>query len=178
MAGLCFGAEAGFPNGGEWLPVAAIGGFERGEIPGPAGFRFGGEFHPGEIQAAQQFGQEKADGASIEIAERMDAEETAFREGKKFEGEIDVATRGVGPAGLKIEHVVPHQHGHLMRGGWSERADGDFNGAPFASPLGGEVATESGVEFGQEAFIERTRGEGLGQKIGFQTGDALGEKGS
>lgn len=173
-----FGAEAGFPNGGEWVPVPSIGGFERVEIPGPAGLRFRGQFHPREIQAAKEFGQENADGASIEIAERMDAEETAFREGQKFEGAINVATRGVRPAGLKIEHVIPHEQGDLMRGRWSERADGDFNGAPFASPLGGEVATEAGVEFGQEAFIQRTGGEGLGQQIGFQTGNALGEKGS
>lgn len=172
-----FGAEAGFPNGGEWLPVPSIGGFERVEIPGPAGLRFRGQFHPREIQAAKEFGQENADGAPIEIAERMDAEETAFREGQEFEGAINVTTGRIRPAGLKIEHVVPHEHGHLMRGGWSERADGDFDGAPFASPFGGEVATEAGVEFGQEAFIERTRSEGLGEEIGFEAGDALGEKG-
>jgi len=70
------------------------------------------------------------------------------------------------------------EHGHLMWGRWSEGADGDFDCAPFASPLGGEVATEAGVEFSQEAFIERTRGEGMGQQRGFQTGDALGQKGS
>ena len=76
----------------------------------------------------------------------VDFSRVSMRAGRQFEGEFNVTTRRVRPAGLKIEHVVPHEHGHLVRGGWSERADGDFHGAPFTSPLGGEVAAEAGVE--------------------------------
>jgi hypothetical protein len=47
-----------------------------------------GEFHAGQIEAAEKFEQEDADGASVEIAEGMDREKAAFGEGEPFEQQV------------------------------------------------------------------------------------------
>jgi len=80
--------------------------FEGGEIRRATGIGLRGEFDAGEIETAEQFGEEDADGSLVEVSKRVDAEEAAFSEGEEFEGEVDVGGGSAFPAGLKIEHVV------------------------------------------------------------------------
>ena len=58
--------EAALPDVQERLEVATVGSFQRGEGFGAAGFGLRGEFHAGQIEAAEKFGQEDANGAAIE----------------------------------------------------------------------------------------------------------------
>ena len=56
----------------------------------PLVWEFGlrGEFHAGQIEAAEKFEQEDADGASVEIAEWMNREKAAFGECEQFEQRV------------------------------------------------------------------------------------------
>ena len=67
------GGETILPDLNERLPVGAVGGFEGLKVGLPVGFRFRGEDDTGQIQPAQQFQEEQADGASVEILKRVDA---------------------------------------------------------------------------------------------------------
>lgn len=137
--------------------------FEGGEIRRATGIGLGGEFDARKIKAAEQFGEEDANGSPVEVTKRLNAQEASFGEGEKLEGEVDVGGRSAFPAGLKIERVVAQEHGQLMRGGRSQRADGYFHGSPFSGAFGREIAAEAGVECREETFIERSRCEFLGQ---------------
>ena len=80
--------EAVAPDVRERLEVATVGGFQRGEVGGATSFGLRGEFHAGQIEAAEKFEQEDADGASVEIAEGMDREKAAFGECEQFEQQV------------------------------------------------------------------------------------------
>ena len=78
---------------------------------GAAFFGFRGEFHSGEIEAAQEFGEEYADGAPVEIPKGVDAEKAAFGKGEELQREVNVVGGCALPARLKVERVVAHEHG-------------------------------------------------------------------
>jgi len=155
--------EAVAPEVQQWAEVATVRSFESGEILCAAGVSFRGEFDARKIKAAEQFGEEDADGSPVEVSKRVKAEEASFGKGEELEGEVNVIGGSAFPAGLKIEHVVAQEHGQLMRGGRSQRADSHFHGAPVPGPLGREIAADAGVEFREETFIERSRCEFFGQ---------------
>ena len=133
------------------------------------------EEEPVQLDEAGGDDEEDADGAAVEIAEGMDAQEAAFGEGEEFEGEREIVSRGVLPTGLEIEAIVAHERGQLMRRGRSERADHDFDRPPFPRPIGSQIATDTGAEFCQQTLVEDAGGEFFGQQGRFQAGDALGE---
>ena len=56
------------PDVHERLEVATVGGFQRGEVGGAAGVVVGFEKDAGEVEPAEQFAEEEADGAAVEVA--------------------------------------------------------------------------------------------------------------
>ena len=152
--GLSLGAEAGFPNLDEGLPVHPVGGFECGEVAGAGIILLRGKIHEGKVQAAEQLGEEHANGAAIEITKRMDGEETALGKGQELQGEIHVVPTGRRPSGLKVEAAIPHQHGKGMRRGRRERADGDLHIPPFSGPVRCQVATEALVKLEDQILVQ------------------------
>lgn len=61
--------EAVAPEVRERLEVATVGGFQRGEVGGATGVGVGFENDAGEVEPAEQFAEEEADGAAV-VAER------------------------------------------------------------------------------------------------------------
>lgn len=164
------------PDGGERLPVAAVGGFEGGKVFGASGIGLRGELDAGEVEAAQDLDEEDADGATIEIAERVNGEETAFREGEQFEQELASIFRRAGPTGLQVARVIAHQDGDLVRRGWFEPAYGYCGVAPTAGPFRHEVACDAAVQVEDEGFVERGVGESAFQKVCLEGGDPVWEQ--
>lgn len=160
------------------MPIAAVGGFECGEIMGARLFFFGGKIDEREIEAAEQLGEKDADGASVEIPEWVNAEEAPLGKGEEFQGEVNVLARCSVPSSLNIQHVVAHEHGQMMRGGRGQRADGHFHGPPFSGPIGRQVAADAAVKLGDEAFIQWPGLELFGLHGLFQPRDTLPEEGS
>ena len=62
-------AKAVAPDVSERLKVVAVGGVQRGEVGGATGVGVGLENDAGEVEPAEQFAEEEADGAAVE-AER------------------------------------------------------------------------------------------------------------
>jgi len=64
----CFGVgEAVAPEVNERLKVAPIGGFQRRKVGGATGVGVGFEYGAGEVEPAEQFAEEEADGATAEV---------------------------------------------------------------------------------------------------------------
>lgn len=168
--------EALLPDLHERLPSGAVGGFEGGEVGLAFRLGFGGEHDAGQVEAAEKLEEEKADGAAVEILEGVDAEKATFGEGEKLQREIARCIGGRGPAGLKIGTVVAHLEREEVRGGRSEAADADFDGAPPAGLGGHEIVADEAVKLREEIFVER--GGGIRGRVEslFGTQHALGQQ--
>ena len=164
------------PDVHERVEVAAIGGFERGEIRRATGSGIGFENDPRKIQPPENFAKKQADGATIEVAERMDGQEAAFDKGEQFEGKVRKSRGRLRPAGLKVEGVIAHPQWNVVRRWRLEIADADFNGTPTSGPIRHEVTANAGVQIEEEGFVEQATGECFAVEIGLGGGDALGEQ--
>lgn len=139
----------------ERLPVGAVGGFQGAEILFAFHCGFWREDDAGKIETAEQFEEQQADSASVEILKRMDTQEAAFGKGKQFKGEIAKSRRGGGPAGEQVGPVVVHEDRNLM-GCWRrEIADADFDVAPAASPGRHKVVTNATVKLSGEPLVRK-----------------------
>ena len=78
---------------------------------------------------------------------------------------LGVTAKRLRSAGLQIEGVVAHAQRHLVRQGWLEVADADFDGTPAPGPVGHEIAADEGVQIEEKRFVGRARGEGFAKDL-------------
>jgi hypothetical protein len=168
--------EALLPEVHERAPVGAVGRFEGAKIGLTFRFGFGREDDAREVETAEEFQKEEADGATVEILERMDAEEAALGEGKELEREVAGGGRGARPPGPEVVAIVAHEAGDLMRGRREQTSDADFDATPTPGPIRDEVVADTAVKLRRKPLVERCGGE-IGRVEGLlRAQDALGEQ--
>ena len=165
------------PDADEWREVVAVGVFECEVVGGGGGAGFGFEVDTGEIEPAQEFPQNEADGASVEIAEWVDGEEASLGEGEEFQRAGTGCGGGILPARGEVAAVVAHEDWHLMRERRVQIADADFDAAPASGPLGHEVGADARVQIEEEIVGQFAGLECAGVNGCLDGNDAVGEQG-
>ena len=72
--------------------------------------------------ATQDFGQQQARGASVEIRERMDEQHAAFGEGERFQQQRLFSSQ----SDIQVGEVIADEQRDLVRERWRVLADFDF----------------------------------------------------
>jgi len=105
--------------------------------------------------AAQDFSQQQARGASVEIRERMDEQEASFGESERFQQQHLFSSQ----SDIQVGEVIADEQRDLVRERWRVLADFDFGCAKSSRPIGSKVAADVAMKVEQQRFVQRARGE-------------------
>lgn len=151
MRSLC---ETLAPYRHQGLPVVAIGGMQRGQVAvgGCAGVRRGVDV--GQLQPPGQPVDEDSRSATVEIGERVDAEQAAFGKGQGFQQSIIGNERRRFDACLQVEHILTHGLRDEVRQGRMMRTHDDFLFAPAACEVGRQFTANPLMQIEEKLLVD------------------------